>query len=46
MIGRFLWWLLVRVHGAGADVTPGMLDDLDAVMALELDLLRRGGPRP
>lgn len=46
MIGRFGWWLLRRVYPAGSDVSSGMLDDLDAVMAMELDLLRRGGRRP
>jgi hypothetical protein len=46
MIGRFLWWLLVRLHGAGANVTEEMLDAIDVVMVLEMDLARRGGPRP
>jgi hypothetical protein len=46
MIGWFGWWLLRRVYPAGSDVTAEMLDALDAVMAMELDLLRRGGRRP
>lgn len=32
MIGRFLWWLVRRVHGAGVDVTEEMLAGIDVMV--------------
>lgn len=32
MIGRFLWWLLRRWHGAGVNVTEEMLAGIDVMV--------------
>jgi hypothetical protein len=33
VIGRLLWWLLVRWHGAGVDVSEEMLAGIDVLVA-------------
>jgi hypothetical protein len=32
VIGRVLWWLVRRVHGAGVDVTEEMLAGIDVMV--------------
>jgi hypothetical protein len=46
VIGRVLWWLVVRFHGAGLNVTPEMLDAIDAMVLEEMELELSGKRRP